>query len=350
MSDFETTSVDVTKNSLNKIAIKQHDNRKINGDNKLIKPNATNFIIAAKGKPPRPPPTKCNIDAPVNNKSTTNGIKIPKIVEPKTTTVERNGCHKPEEPINVRLSLSRTPERSRADSPTLTPRSVSRNSSVSSLNSYNSSSMRYTPTPSSLRSCRSITPRRIFPQTAPHRSSLSEYKSLEQSSVVFDGKLSFVLGLQNQPVRQCVKPSPSFEVPKTASNYLTDKIDNFLKRTDHVMEEWRHSSKGKKSIDDAVPEEYDRFRRSRSVNNIMVKSFQMAPNMPATTRLNSSRRSIASCCTDDNTSMIDDFDEVYTGVCCLSFRLTWILIGEDWFSLIRKHFNPIDSIETFSFC
>jgi len=142
---------------------------------------------------------------------------------------------------------------------------------------------------------------------------LSEYKSLEQSSVVFDGKLSFVLGLKNQPVRQHLKPSPSFEVPKTASNYLTDKIDNFLKRTDHVMEEWRHSSsKGKKSIDDSVPEEYDRFRRSRSVNNIMVKSFQMAPNMPATTRLNSSRRSVASCCTDDNTSMIDDFDEVYS--------------------------------------
>lgn len=313
MSDFETTSVDVTKNSLNKIAIKQNDIHKINGG-KLFKPDATNYVIAAKGKPPRPPqqfesklknnnenPTKCS-----------NALKIPKIIEHKLPiALERNGCKKPEEPINVRISLSRSPDRSRADSPTLTPRSVSRNSSVSSLNSYNSSSMRYTPTPSSMRSCRSITPRRIFPQTSTNRSSLSEYKSLEQSSVVFDGKLSFVLGLKNQPVRQLVKPSPSFEVPKTASNYLTDKIDNFLKRTDHVMEEWRHSSsKGKKSIDDAVPEEYDRFRRSRSVNNIMVKSFQMAPNMPATTRLNSSRRSVTSCCTDDNTSMIDDFDEV----------------------------------------
>lgn len=313
MSDFETTSVDVTKNSLNKIAIKQNEIHKINGD-KIIKVDAVNYIKAAKGKPPRPPlnveskaktiddlPAKCS-----------NGNKIPKLIEPKLSIPpERNGCKKLEEPINVRLSISRTPDRSRADSPTLTPRTISRNSSISSLNSYNSSSLRHTPTPSSMRSCRSITPRRIFPQTAPQRSSLSEYKSLEQSSVVFDGKMSFVLGIKNQPVRQQLKPSPSFEVPKTASNYLTDKIDSFLKRTDHVMEEWRHSSKGKKSIDDAVPEEYDRYRRSRSVNNIMVKSFQMAPNMPATTRLNSSRRSVISCCTDDNTSMIDDFDEVY---------------------------------------
>lgn len=313
MADFETTSVDVTKNSLNKIAIKQNELHKINGD-KFIKPDATTYNKAAKGKPPRPPQQfesklKNNIDGPVK---CNNVIKIPKIIEHKLPSpVEKNGCKKPEAPINVRLSLSRTPERSRADSPTLTPQSISRNSSISSLNSYNSSSMRYTPTPSSMRSCRSITPRRIFPQAATNRNSLSEYKALEQSSVVFDGKLSFVLGLKNQPVRQMVKPSPSFEVPKTASNYLTDKIDNFLKRTDHVMEEWRHSSKGKKSIDDAVPEEYDRFRRSRSVNNIMVKSFQMAPNMPATTRLNSSRLSVTSCCTDDNTSMIDDFDEVH---------------------------------------
>lgn len=317
MSDFETTSVDVTKNSLNKIAIKQNEIHKINGD-KLIKPGAANYIIASKSKPPRPPQhIEPKIKHNVDNPSKCNGsVKIPKIIEHtngKTPlSLEPNRCKKSEEPINVRLSLSRTPERSRGDSPTLTPRSVSRNSSISSLNSYNSSSVRYTPTPS-MRSFRSITPRRIFPQTSPYRSSLalSEYKSLEQSSVVFDGKLSFVLGLKNQPVRQQLKPSPSFEVPKTASNYLTDKIDSFLKRTDHVMEEWRHSSKGKKGVDDAVPEEYDRFRRSRSVNNIMVKSFQMAPNMPATTRLNSSRRSVTSCCTDDNTSRIDDFDEVH---------------------------------------
>lgn len=315
MSDFETTSVDVTKNSLNKVAIKQNEIHKING-HRLIKPDATNYIIAAKGKPPRPPhhiESKLKSDGPTTKCN--NAPKIPKVIEHRVplAVAEKNGCKQAEEPINVRISLSRTPDRSRADSPTLTPQSISRNSSVSSLNSYNSSSMRYTPTPSSMRSCRSITPRRIFPQTSTNRGSLamSEYKALEQSSVVFDGKLSFVLGLKNQPVRQLVKPSPSFEVPKTASNYLTDKIDNFLKRTDHVMEEWRHSSsKGKKSIDDSVPVEYDRFRRSRSVNNIMVKSFQMAPNMPATTRLNSSRRSVTSCCTDDNTSMIDDFDEV----------------------------------------
>lgn len=312
MSDFETTSVDVTKNSLNKIAIKQNDIHKINGNN-LIKSDVVNYVTAAKGKPPRPPQQfesklKTNVDAPPVRCN--NGIKIPKIIEHKMP-IERN-IKKTDESLNVRLSLSRTPDRSRADSPTLTPRSISRNSSISSLNSYNSTSMRYTPTPS-MRSCRSITPRRIFPQTSPKQSSLalSEYKSMEQSSVVFDGKLSFVLGLKNQPVRQLLKPSPSFEVPKTASNYLTDKIDNFLKRTDHVMEEWRHSSKGKKSIDDTVPAEYDRFRRSRSVNNIMVKSFQMAPNMPTTTRLNSSRRSVTSCCTDDNTSIIDDFDEVF---------------------------------------
>lgn len=50
------------------------------------------------------------------------------------------------------------------------------------------------------RSGRSLTPRRVFPQTYQRDNSLnvSELRAKEQSPVVFDGRMSFVLGCKNQ--------------------------------------------------------------------------------------------------------------------------------------------------------
>ena len=97
MSDFETTSVDVTKNSMNKIAIKQNEIHKINAD-KLLKPNGANYIIPSKGKPPRPP---LHIDLKVKNNgdnlSKVSQIKIPKIIEHtngKAPTLEQSNGKK----------------------------------------------------------------------------------------------------------------------------------------------------------------------------------------------------------------------------------------------------------------
>lgn len=148
---------------------------------------------------------------------------------------------------------------------------------------------------------RSLTPRRIFPQTYTPLSiiDLEEFNSLDPASTVFDGKMSFVLGCQKQRVRQELRPSPAHSSEAdTASRYLTEKINDFLKRTDHVMEEWSNHCKStaKSRRCDVVSlieerrngdEMSERLARSKSVTNIMIKGYQMAKSMPPTVRSSS---------------------------------------------------------------
>ncbi|XP_064554707.1 unconventional myosin-XVIIIa isoform X6 [Drosophila montana] len=171
-------------------------------------------------------------------------------------------------------------------------------------------------------------PRRVFPQTYTRGSGLDPYemRQLESSSVVFDANLSFVLGCQRQPVHQTLRPTPSFEDPSTSSAYLSEKIQNFLKRTDHVQEEWtamgrrtrRHNSSGSNasattgvgggySSRCSTPsgssvhyDDYDTISlierqrernsmercgsvgRTRSAQNILTKAFQLSKQLPHT--------------------------------------------------------------------
>lgn len=113
------------------------------------------------------------------------------------------------------------------------------------------------------------TPRRMYPQTSDssNRVDLKELRSKEQSPVVFDANLSFVLGCNKQPIRQKFKPIAAHLEEGTSSNYLSSKIDNFLRRTDHVMDEWRRL--GHKDESDRT------IGRSKSATNIMIKGFTM---------------------------------------------------------------------------
>ncbi|KPJ07537.1 hypothetical protein RR48_05027 [Papilio machaon] len=113
------------------------------------------------------------------------------------------------------------------------------------------------------------TPRRMYPQTCDNsnRVDLIELRSKEQSPVVFDANLSFVLGCNKQPIRQKFKPIAAHLEEGTSSNYLSSKIDNFLRRTDHVMDEWRRL--GHKDESDRT------IGRSKSATNIMIKGFTM---------------------------------------------------------------------------
>lgn len=168
--------------------------------------------------------------------------------------------------------------------------------------------------------CLETPPRRIFPQTYTSGSGLDAYemRQLESSPVVFDANLSFVLGCKRQPVHQSVRPTPSFEDPRTSSAYLSEKIQNFLKRTDHVQEEWtamgRRTRRHNNNINGgsttslgnsrcSTPSGYDDYDtislierqrernsmercgsvgRTRSSQNILTKAFQLSKQLPHT--------------------------------------------------------------------
>ncbi|XP_034486253.1 unconventional myosin-XVIIIa isoform X5 [Drosophila innubila] len=168
-------------------------------------------------------------------------------------------------------------------------------------------------------------PRRVFPQSYTRGSGLDAYemRQLESSPVVFDANLSFVLGCKRQPVHQTLRPTPSFEDPRTSSAYLSEKIQNFLKRTDHVQEEWtamgrrtrRHNSNSSTASmtaggnnsrcstpgnSSAYYDDYDTISlierqrernsmercgsvgRTRSSQNILTKAFQLSKQLPHT--------------------------------------------------------------------
>lgn len=123
---------------------------------------------------------------------------------------------------------------------------------------------------------RTPTPRRMYPQSCDISESvdLKELREREQAPVVFDANLSFVLGCNKQPLRQKFKPVAAHMEEGTSSNYLSSKIDNFLRRTDHVMDEWRRL--GHKDDSDMMFDGRKRkVGRSKSATNIMIKGFTL---------------------------------------------------------------------------
>jgi len=248
----------------------------------------------------------------------------------------------------------------------------SRCSTQSSISNYNTSSRLQTP------------PRRVFPQSYTRGSGGCdpyEMRQLESSPVVFDGNLSFVLGCQRQPVHQSMRASPSFEDPRTSSAYLSEKIQNFLKRTDHVQEEWTAmgrrtrrttSQSGRAGGSESrctTPgstcsgyDDYDTISlierqrernsmercgsvgRTRSSQNILTKAFQLAKQLPhtPTSRGNSVARdreresSVATISLtngdhddDDDRTIREEDDEVSVGL-TLSLSLTQLRSLVEW--------------------
>lgn len=155
--------------------------------------------------------------------------------------------------------------RSRSSSPYSSRQSISINSSNNS-----------TPRPS---------PHRSFPQKFDSDNILdySKMRSLEQSPVVYDANLSFVMGV-NKSMKQSLRASAAHTQKQTASNYLTEKISNFLEKTDHIMEEWKSIGRHK---NDASERE---AKKSKSASNIYIRGFQLARHQPSSLRRNSLSR------------------------------------------------------------
>lgn len=148
----------------------------------------------------------------------------------------------------------------------------------------------------------STPPRRTYPRessrTPPTTGDNAPIK--EQAPVVFDASLNFVLGCERQRVRQSFRPTASHLEPSTASSYLSSKISQFLKRTDHIMDEWRSlGHKDEAGDDDAISLPLftrDKPRgvigRSQSATNIMIRGFQYYSRSNSVAR-SPSRRSLS---------------------------------------------------------
>lgn len=240
-------------------------------------------------------------------------------------------------------------------------------------------------------------PRRVFPQSYTKGSGLDPYemRQLESSPVVFDANLSFVLGCQRQPVHQTLRPTPSFEDPRTSSAYLSEKIQNFLKRTDHVQEEWtamgrrtrRHNSSssnasatngvgGGYSSRCSTPsgssvyyDDYDTISlierqrernsmercgsvgRTRSAQNILTKAFQLSKQLPhtPTSRGNSVARESSLPTTamngddddDDRTIREEDDNQLDEVVAAVNLELVGLLIS---YLILYVHVWAVDII------
>lgn len=199
---------------------------------------------------------------------------------------------------------SETPERSMTRSPSPTPSTYSIRSN-SSLRSGRSSS--YCP------------PRRIFPQTYDGGETI-ELDGKEDSPVVFDANLTLVLGYKGK-VRQNVKPIPAHQEAQTASNALSNKISNFLERTDHVMEEWKNLGHKEDEQHSRRMKSCGKFLgRSRSATNIMIKGFQYFSRANSCSRSSAARSTTADVTgelAEDATEA--ECDEVYREMTNLDF-------------------------------
>lgn len=188
-------------------------------------------------------------------------------------------------------------------------RSPSPSNSISSSLSYRARSATRSPSLTSSRAysrldCStslSVPPRRTFPRENSVSSLPNEdVASKEQAPVVFDASLNFVLGCDKQRVRQSFRPTASHLEPATASSYLSNRISQFLKRTDHIMDEWR-SLGHKEDLDESCVSISNNTRnnsraymgRSQSATNIMIKGYQYFSRSSSMTKSPSSRRSIS---------------------------------------------------------
>lgn len=162
----------------------------------------------------------------------------------------------------------------------------------------------------------------MFPQVAA-TSDLSDLEDKERAPVVFDANLTFVLGCKSN-MRQNFVPVPAHKDRDTASSALSDKIANFLERTDHVMDEWKslgHRENGKeRSCAESLrrnAEDRRTIGRSRSATNIMIKGFQYFSRASSCNR-SSVTRDFSEDCTeaeaDEVTSWCAQCCEIVLGI------------------------------------
>nr|CAH7741229.1 unnamed protein product [Callosobruchus chinensis] len=247
-------------------------------------PTSPNMSISSAGLPPAVPYSQhTRRFTPIRKIPYMAGLDVPS---------DRKPVMFHSRPLRSLTVVSDSPDRSRSctRSPSPTPSNYSIRSN-SSLRSIRSSSC--------------CPPRRVLPQC--YERSDFDMSAKEESPVVFDANLTFVLGCKGK-LRQNVTPIPAHEDAATASNALTNKINDFLQRTDHVMDEWKllggkedeqHSLRMKKSSGKILG-------RSRSATNIMIKGFQYFSRASSCSR-SSMARDLE---TNEDAATVADVDEL----------------------------------------
>ncbi|XP_012534300.1 unconventional myosin-XVIIIa isoform X4 [Monomorium pharaonis] len=161
----------------------------------------------------------------------------------------------------------------------------------------------------------STPPRRTYPRESTRSPSIDDVLIKEQAPVVFDASLNFVMGCERQRVKQSFRPTASHLDSSTASSYLSSKISQFLKRTDHIMDEWR-SLGHKDDMDDepmSLPYARDKSRgvigRSQSATNIMIRGYQYYSRSNSVAK-SSSRRSLSRASEDRTSDGMQELSEM----------------------------------------
>lgn len=218
-------------------------------------------------------------------------------------------------PLEASLFVTRS-DVERGSSESCVSLSISR--SPSPYSNLSTTSSRSASARSNVPQIKKTTPYRLFPQSSPDHTPEEidrVMKQLEPSSIVLNANMSFFLGTTKQNVRQNIHPSPSHQEPETASNYLSTRINDFLMRTDHVMDEWKGLKK-ENCPDKVRLVERDRknqqlMGRSRSVNNILVKGYQILQSnqLPPTSRSRPSSVSRDSSVLSDTDTLVDEQEE-----------------------------------------
>nr|CAD7431187.1 unnamed protein product [Timema monikensis] len=206
-------------------------------------------------------------------------------LHPKTPSINTRSCLSPSIILNSSSRVTMSPPPRDILSP-LRLHSSSKAPSITSNCSFLSRSPSpnyFSPSSGSFSTSHSIfspeksIARRVFPQ-ASTKLRMDDLKEKEPAPVVFNAGLSFVLGIKSQKVRQQFKPKASHTQPKTASSTLTSKIKYFLKRTDHIMDEWVRVGRKKSKVHALTTLPFDCERcegQSRSNTNIAIKSLQL---------------------------------------------------------------------------
>ncbi|XP_071570415.1 unconventional myosin-XVIIIb isoform X4 [Temnothorax nylanderi] len=161
----------------------------------------------------------------------------------------------------------------------------------------------------------STPPRRTYPRESTRSPSVEDVLIKEQAPVVFDASLNFVLGCERQRVKQSFRPTASHLDSSTASSYLTSKISQFLKRTDHIMDEWRSLGHRDDTNDEPIslPHARDKTRsvigRSQSATNIMIRGYQYYSRSNSVAR-SPSRRSLSRASEDRTSDGMQELSEM----------------------------------------
>lgn len=198
----------------------------------------------------------------------------------------------------------------------------------------------------------STPPRRMFPIESRSCLDLEDVSVKEQAPVVFDASLNFVLGCDKQKVRQSFRPTASHMEPSTASSYLSSKISQFLKRTDHIMDEWRSLGHRDDADNDlnlpSMSRGYERrgMGRSQSATNIMIRGYQYYSRSNSIGK--SSRRSLSRA-SEDRTISDGAGQEVYCLFCMhleSSFRFVALLCSSSFIIHWRCKLIPSSSFRS----